>query len=49
MSVLLSDCVYGPRQAATRLMALASINKEVHLPTYNWLIREEAKLLSYES
>jgi len=36
-------------QAATKLMALANMNRTVHLPTYNKLIGEEAQKLSAES
>eukprot|EP00291_Cryptomonas_curvata_P028949 CAMPEP_0172213412 /NCGR_PEP_ID=MMETSP1050-20130122/37578_1 /TAXON_ID=233186 /ORGANISM="Cryptomonas curvata, Strain CCAP979/52" /LENGTH=610 /DNA_ID=CAMNT_0012894241 /DNA_START=380 /DNA_END=2212 /DNA_ORIENTATION=+ len=36
-------------QAATRLMALANINKAVHQATYNALIGEEARNLSAEA
>ncbi len=37
------------RQAAARLAALASVNKAVHLSTYNTLIGEEARKLSSEA
>jgi len=36
-------------QAATKLMALANMNRTVHLPTYNKLIGEEAQKLSAEA
>ena len=37
------------RQAAAKLAALASLNRAVHLPTYNRLIGEEALALRAES
>ena len=37
------------RQAAAGLAALASLNRTVHLPTYNTLIGEEALALRAEA
>ena len=36
-------------QAATKLLSLSNLNRTVHLPTYNRLIREEALALRAET
>ena len=36
-------------QAATKLLSLSNLNRTVHLPTYNGLIREEALALRAET
>ena len=42
-----ADLPFG-RQAAAKLLSLGNINRAVHLPTYNRLIREEAVALRAE-